>query len=76
MAPGVEEEILLPALPVVRPVLDGPGSEHIGDSFQELERNQIEARLAVRPRGAAGETPHVTPVVGLDSGHSSMLPQR
>src|SRR5947209_8180950 len=53
MVPGVEKEILLPALPIVRPVLDGPGRQHASDRFQKLQRNQIKARLAVPPLCAA-----------------------
>src|SRR5207244_8611479 len=59
VVPGVGEEVFAPALPVVRPVLDGPSSEHFGDRLQELERDQIEARLAFCAPGAAGETPYI-----------------
>src|SRR5436309_5537577 len=44
VVPSVEEEVLLPALPIIRSVLGGTGSQHFGDRFQELKRNQIEAR--------------------------------
>ena len=47
VVPGVEEEILLPAFPIVRPVPGCAARQHFGDRFQEIERNQIEARLAV-----------------------------
>ena len=60
VVPGVEKEILLAALPVVGPVPGRAARQHFGDGFQELERNQIEARLAVRPPGAAGEPPKFT----------------
>src|SRR3989442_6740041 len=56
VVPGVEKEILPPALPVVGPVPDGPGRQHVGDRFQELQRNQIKARLLVSPLGAASKT--------------------
>src|SRR2546426_464527 len=49
VVPGVEKEILLPALPVVGPVLDGPGRQHASDGFQKFERNQIKARLSICP---------------------------
>ena len=39
MVPGIEKEILLPALPVVGPVLDGSGRQHLSDGFQKFERN-------------------------------------
>ena len=55
VVPGVEEEVLLPALPVVRPVLDGAGRKHASHGFQELERDQVEARFVVGALGAAGE---------------------
>ena len=45
--PGVEEEILPPALPVVRPVLRRAGCEHFRNRLQKLKRNQIEARFAI-----------------------------
>src|SRR5881396_2603239 len=70
VVPGVEEEILLPAFPVVRAVLDGSGSQHFGDRFQELERNEVEARLSVCAVGAAGETPDVVPFVMMNLAHS------
>jgi hypothetical protein len=44
--------------------------------FHELERNQIEARLAVGPCGAAEETPDVLPIFRLNLAHSRMLAQR
>ena len=47
-----------------------------GDGFQELERNQIEARLAIRPPGTTNETPDVAPLFMLNLAHSHMLPQR
>src|SRR2546427_6295328 len=53
MVPGVEEEVLLAALPVAGAVFDGSLGEHIGDGFQELERDQIEARLPICTLGAA-----------------------
>jgi hypothetical protein len=76
VVPGVEEEVLLPALPIIGPVRDGPGSQYFGDRFQELERNQIEARLAVCAPGAAGETPNIAPVFRLDLAHFQIVPQR
>ena len=54
---GIEEEILPPAFPVISPVPGRPARQLLGDCFQELERNQIEAKLAVSAPGAAGETP-------------------
>jgi hypothetical protein len=75
VVPGVEEKILLPALPIKRPILDGPGSEHFGDRFQELERNKIEARLAVCASGATRENPHVAPVSMLNLAHYHMVPR-
>src|SRR5712692_10527903 len=56
VVPGVEKEILLPALPAVGPVFVGPGRQHASDCFQKLERNQIEARLSIRPLCAAYKT--------------------
>ena len=55
VVPGVEKEILLPALPIIRSLLDGTARQVFGARLQELERNQIEAKLAVRPPGAACE---------------------
>ena len=72
---GVEEEILPPAFPIVRPVPGRPARQHFGGRFQELERNQIEARLPICSSGAASETPDVTPVFGLNLAHSQMLLQ-
>jgi len=76
VVPGVEEEILPPALPIIRPVLDGPVRQHFGDGFQKLERDQIEARLPIHAPRAAGETPDVAPVFMSSSAHFRMLPQR
>ena len=45
--PGVEEEVLPPALPVVRAVFRRAGCEHFRNRLQKLKRNQIEARLAI-----------------------------
>ena len=76
MVPGVEEEVFAPALPVVRPVRGRAVRQHFGDSFQKLKRDQIEARLAIRAPGAAGETPDVVPVTMLNLAYSQMLLQR
>jgi hypothetical protein len=74
VVPGIEEEVFAPALPIIRPVLDGAGREGFGDRFQELERNQIEARLAVCAPGAPGETPNVMTDFRLNVSHPRMLP--
>src|SRR5437867_204872 len=76
VVPGVEEEVLPTALPVIRPVLRSPARQHFRDRFQELEGNQVEARLAIRPPGATAETPDVAPFPMLNLAHSQMLPQR
>ena len=76
VVPSVKKEVLLPALPVVRPVLGRAARQYFGGGFQELERDQIEARLAIRAPGAAGETPDVVPVTMLNLAYSQMLLQR
>ena len=45
MVPGVNEEILAVALPVVRPVLRRAGCEHFRNRLQELKRDQIKPPL-------------------------------
>jgi hypothetical protein len=54
--PSVDKEILRSLLPIVRPVLDGPGRERASDRFEKLEGNQIEARLAVLAFYSASKT--------------------
>ena len=76
VVPGVEEEVLPPALPVAGAVPGRPARQHFCHGLQELERNQIEARLPICSSGAAGETPDVAPASMLNLAHSHMLPQR
>ena len=56
MVPGFQEEFLAAALPVVFTKSGRACGQHRRDSFQELERNQVESWLAARPRRPAGES--------------------
>ena len=71
VVPGVKKKILLPALPVVGAVPDSPRRQHLSDRFQELERNQIKARLSIRPLCATHKTRNV--VRGLHANESTLF---